>query len=160
MGEIYARNVYHVYGLETVCLRYFNVYGPRQVTEGAYRLVIGVFMDQRRSGQPLTVHGDGLQTRDFTWVGDVVQANLLAATSDRVGAGEPINIGAGEEVSIRRIAELIGGPVVHTPPRGHDERYKRAGIERARELLGWSPTVQVEEGIRRLMNSVSATASA
>jgi nucleoside-diphosphate-sugar epimerase len=157
MGEIYARNVHRVYGLETVCLRYFNVYGPRQVTEGAYRLVIGVFMDQRRSGQPLTVHGDGLQTRDFTWVGDVVQANLLAATSDRVGAGEPINIGAGQEVSIQRIAELIGGPVVHTQPRGHDERYKRAGIERARAVLGWSPTVQVEEGIRRLMDAFSVS---
>jgi UDP-glucose 4-epimerase len=155
MGEIYARNVHRVYGLETVCLRYFNVYGPRQVTEGAYRLVIGVFLDQRRSGQPLTVHGDGLQTRDFTWVGDVVQANLLAAASDQVGAGEPINVGAGQEVSIRRIAELIGGPVVHTSPRGFDERYKRASIERAQALLGWRPTVQVEEGIRRLMNGLA-----
>jgi UDP-glucose 4-epimerase len=151
MGEIYARNFSRVYGLQTVCLRYFNVYGPRQAMEGAYRLVIGIFLDQRRLGQPLTVHGDGLQTRDFTWVEDVVQANVLAATSDGVGAGEPINVGAGEEVSIQRIAELIGGPVVHLPPRGFDERFKRAGIERARELLGWTPTVHVEHGIRRLL---------
>ena len=151
MGEIYARNVHRVYGLETVCLRYFNVYGPRQVTEGAYRLVIGVFMDQRQQGLPLTIHGDGLQTRDFTWVGDVVRANVLAATSDKVGAGEAINIGAGQEVSIRRIAELIGGEIVRTPPRGFDERYKRAGILRARELLGWEPRVQIDEGMRRLL---------
>jgi UDP-glucose 4-epimerase len=156
MGEIYARNFHGTYGLESVCLRYFNVYGPRQVTEGAYRLVIGIFLDQKRQGQPLTIHGDGLQTRDFTWVGDVVRANLLAADSERVGAGEPINIGAGSEVSINRIAELVGGPVVHTAPRGHDERFKRAGIDRARDLLGWQPTVQVEEGIQRLLAATAA----
>src|SRR6266704_7161631 len=150
MSEIYARNFAHIYGLETVCLRYFNVYGPRQVTEGAYRLVIGIFMDQRRRGEPLTIHGDGQQTRDFTWVGDVVRANVLAAESDRVGKGEPINVGAGCEVNVKRIAELVGGPVEYQPPRGFDERFKRAGIRRARELLGWEPTVQVDEGMRRL----------
>ena len=155
MGEIYARTVHRTYGLQTVCLRYFNVYGPRQVTEGAYRLVIGIFMDQRRQGEPLTIHGDGQQTRDFTWVGDVVRANVLAAASDSVGAGEPINIGAGDEVSINRIAALIGGPVVHTPPRGFDERYKRAGIARARELLGWQPQVGIDEGMRRLLEQAS-----
>jgi len=157
MSEIYARNFAHIYGLETVCLRYFNVYGPRQVTEGAYRLVIGIFMDQRRRGEPLTIHGDGQQTRDFTWVGDVVRANIMAGESDRVGHGEPINIGAGTEVSIARIAELIGGPVVYQPPRGFDERFKRAGIGRARELLGWAPTVQIDEGMRWLMDHLAPT---
>jgi UDP-glucose 4-epimerase len=99
------------------------------------------------------VHGDGMQTRDFTWVGDVVRANMAAADSERVGAGEAINIGAGQEVTIKRVAELIGGPIVHVPARGFDERFKRAGIERANELLGWQPTVQIEEGIRRLLRS-------
>ncbi len=156
MGEIYASNFARIYGLETVCLRYFNVYGPRQVTEGAYRLVISIFMDQQRLGQPMTIHGDGEQTRDFTWVGDVVRANILAGKSDRVGNGEPINIGSGSETSVKRIAELIGGPVVHVPPRGFDERFKRAGIERARSLLGWEPRVQIEEGIRRLLSEAPA----
>jgi len=151
MGEIYARNFHTVYGLETVCLRYFNVYGPRQVTEGAYRLLIGIFLDQRRRGETLTVDGDGEQTRDFTWVGDVVRANMLAAHSAKVGAGEPVNVGSGQEVSVNRIAALIGGPVRHGPPRGFDERFKRAGVDRARELLGWQPTVTVEEGIARLL---------
>jgi UDP-glucose 4-epimerase len=160
MGEIYARNFHRTYGLQSVCLRYFNVYGPRQVTEGAYRLVIGIFMDQRRLGEPLTIHGDGLQTRDFTWVGDVVRANLLAAESERVGAGEAINVGAGDEVSINRIAELIGGPVVHGPPRGFDERFKRAGIARARDLLGWVPQVPIEEGLRRLLEQEPASSVA
>ena len=159
MGEIYARNFAHIYGLETVCLRYFNVYGPRQVTEGAYRLVISIFMDQRERGEPMTIHGDGMQTRDFTWVGDVVRANVLAAESDRVGKGEPINVGAGCEVSVKRIAELIGGTVVHVPPRGFDERFKRASIERARDLLGWEPQVQIEEGIRRIMERVGSPAA-
>ena len=158
MSEIYARNFAHIYGLETVCLRYFNVYGPRQVTEGAYRLVIGIFMDQRRRGEPLTIHGDGQQTRDFTWVGDVVRANIMAGESARVGQGEPINVGAGAEVSIAHIAELIGGPVEYQPPRGFDERFKRAGIVRARELLGWEPTVLVEEGMRRLMEYAGSAA--
>ena len=158
MGEIYARNFSRIYGLETVCLRYFNVYGPRQVTEGAYRLVISIFMDQRARGEPMTVHGDGEQTRDFTWVGDVVRANILAALSDQVGQGEPINVGAGAEVSINRVAELIGGPVVHVPPRGFDERFKRAGIDRARRLLGWEPRVHIEEGIRRITEPVGSPA--
>jgi nucleoside-diphosphate-sugar epimerase len=158
MGEIYARTFARIFGLETVCLRYFNVYGPRQATEGAYRLVIGIFLDQLRQGEPLTIFGDGQQTRDFTWVGDVVRANIAASASDRVGKGEPINVGAGAEVSINRIAELIGGPVVHGPARGFDERFKRAGIQRAYDLLGWQPTVQIEEGIRRLMQRVRTTA--
>ena len=151
MGEIYARNFAHIYGLETVCLRYFNVYGPRQVTEGAYRLVISIFMDQRARGEPMTIHGDGQQTRDFTWVGDVVNANIAAADSGRVGKGEPINVGAGAEVRVNRIAELIGGPVVYVAPRGFDERFKRAGIERARELLGWEPRVHIDEGLQRIL---------
>ncbi len=134
MGELYARDFHRTFGLQTVCLRYFNVYGPRQVMEGAYRLVIGIFMDQMRNGEPLTIH-------------------VLAAESDRVGAGEPINVGAGQEVSINHIADLFGGPVVHTPPRGFDERFKRASVERAREVLGWAPTVNVDEGIRRLLAS-------
>jgi nucleoside-diphosphate-sugar epimerase len=158
MSEIYARNFSRIYGLETVCLRYFNVYGPRQVTEGAYRLVISIFMDQRARGEPMTIQGDGQQTRDFTWVGDVVRANILAAESDRVGKGEPINIGAGAEVSINRVAELIGGPVVYVPPRGFDERFKRAGIDRAWELLGWEPRVYIEEGIRTILAPVGSAA--
>jgi UDP-glucose 4-epimerase len=158
ISEIYARNFARIYGLQTVCLRYFNVYGPRQVTEGAYRLVIGIFMDQRRRGEPLTIHGDGQQTRDFTWVGDVVRANIMAGESERVGKGEPINVGAGTEVSIARIAGLIGGPVAYQPPRGFDERFKRAGILRARDLLGWEPRVQIEEGMRQLMNHVGSSA--
>jgi nucleoside-diphosphate-sugar epimerase len=153
MGELYARNFHRMFGLQAVCLRYFNVYGPRQVTEGAYKLVIGTFMEQRARGEPLTIHGDGEQTRDFTWVGDVVRANILAGDSPNVGAGEAINVGSGREISVNHIAELIGGPAVHVAPRGFDERFKRASVERARELLGWRPTVHFDEGVRRLLEA-------
>jgi UDP-glucose 4-epimerase len=153
MGEVYARNFQRTFGLETVVLRYFNVYGPRQVMEGLYKLVIGIFMEQRQLGKPLTIHGDGEQTRDFTWVGDVVRANALAGESDAVGRGEVINVGSGRETSVNRIAELIGGPVVHVEPRGFDERFKRAGIERARTLLGWSPQMDLEDGVRLLLEA-------
>ena len=158
MGELYTRNFNPTYGIETVALRYFNVYGPRQVTEGAYCLVIGIFMDQRKRGEPLTIHGDGQQTRDFTWVGDVARANVLAGVSPNVGKAEVFNIGSGRETTINRIAELIGGPSVHVPGRGFDERFKRAGIQRAYDVLGWQPKVHIEEGIRRLMEPVGATA--
>jgi len=151
MGELYAQNFQRMFNLETVVLRYFNVYGPRQVMEGAYKLVIGIFMEQRQNGQPLTVHGDGEQTRDFTWVGDVARVNALAGESASVGHGEVINVGSGRETSVNRIAELVGGPVVHVEPRGFDERFKRAGIERARTLLVWQPEVGIEDGIRRLL---------
>lgn len=153
MGELYARNFARVYRLHTVSLRYFNVYGPRQANEGAYRLVISIFLDQRRRGVPLTIHGDGEQTRDFTHVSDVVQANLLAAASPDVAPGEVINVGAGREVSINAVARLIGGPVVHQPPRGFDERYKRASIEKAQRLLGWQPRVRFEDGLRALLEA-------
>ncbi len=151
MGEIYCRNFVSVFGLETVCLRYFNVYGPRQVMEGAYRLVIGIFMDQSQHGQALTIHGDGNQTRDFTHVNDVVRANLLAAASNKVGKGEPINIGSGQEFSINTLASFFHAPTVHQLPRGNDERFKRAGVAKAKELLGWQPTIALEEGISRLL---------
>jgi len=153
MSELYCRNFSRLFQLETVCLRYFNVYGPRQVMEGAYRLVIGIFLEQRRLGQPLTVDGDGEQTRDFTHVSDVVRANLRAADAPGVKMGEAVNVGSGREVSINRLAELLGGPVVHRAPRGFDERFKRASVERARDVLGWEPAVSIEEGIAGLVET-------
>jgi UDP-glucose 4-epimerase len=130
-------------------LRYFNVYGPGASDEGAYALVIAKFLAQRKRGEPMTITGDGTQTRDFTHVRDIVHANMLAATSARVGKGEVLNIGAGKNASVNRIAELIGGPTVNIEPRlePHDTL---ADNSRARELLGWEPTVSLEEGIAEL----------
>ena len=149
VGELYCKVWYAAYGLETISLRYFNVYGPRMNPDGAYALAIGKFLKQRKAGKPLTLWGDGTQTRDFTHVRDVVRANLLAMESKKVGKGEVLNIGAGHNFSVNQLAKLIGGPVVHEPPRiePHDTL---ADNLFAKKLLGWKPEVTLEEGIAEL----------
>lgn len=138
VGEHYARLFAQLYGMETVSLRYFNVYGPRMADEGAYLTVIAVFLRERAAGRPLPITGDGTQTRDFTHVRDVVRANLLAMESSRVGKGEVLNIGNGENRSVNDVAKSIGGPTLNLPPRiePHDTL---ADNRRAGELLGWRP---------------------
>lgn len=149
MGEHLARVFSEVYGLQTVSLRYFNVYGPGADPGGAYALAIAKFIKQRLDGSPITITGDGEQTRDFTHVRDIVRANILAAENDAIGNGEVINIGSGAQTSIKRIAELVGGDVLHVEPR-LEPRHTRADNTHARELLGWEPTVSIEEGIAEL----------
>lgn len=148
----YARQYHELYGLETVALRYFNVYGPGQ-PPGDYAGVISVFVDQARTGGPITVHGDGAQTRDFVHVDDVVRANLLAGTTDGVGAA--YNVGTGSSITIRELAERVreatGGDaeIVHTEPREGDVERSVASIERVRSRLGYEPQVDFGDGLRR-----------
>ncbi|OHA18727.1 MAG: hypothetical protein A2664_04425 [Candidatus Taylorbacteria bacterium RIFCSPHIGHO2_01_FULL_46_22b] len=149
VGELYAQVWTEIHKIETVSLRYFNVYGPRMNNEGAYALVIGKFLQQRISGKPMTITGDGEQTRDFTHVSDVVRANILAAKSEKVGKGEVLNIGAGNDFSVNAVAKLIGGPAEHIAPR-LEPRHTRADNTLARELLGWKPEVSFEKGIAEL----------
>ena len=148
MGEHYARLFALLYGLETVSLRYFNVYGPRLAFAGAYVTVIAVFLRQKSEGKKMTIIGDGSQTRDFTFVGDVVRANILASQSDQVGHGEVINIGAGHNYSVNEIAAKIGGETEYIAARiePHDTL---ADTSKAKELLGWEPQVNFDEGLRR-----------
>lgn len=149
IGELYCRVWSQVYSLPTVSLRYFNVYGPRNNPDGAYALVIAKFLRQRKMGEPLTLTGDGSQTRDFTNVKDVVRANILAMKSSRVGKGEVINIGTGKNQSINKIAELIGGPVKYIPAR-FEPQDTLADNSLAKKLLGWKPEVSIEKGIAEL----------
>jgi len=148
----YARRYRDLYGLETAPLRYFNVYGPRQNPE--YSAVVSVFFRQARDGGPVTVEGDGEQTRDFVHVSDVVRANLLAAATDRVG--EPFNVGTGTSVTINELAETVievtgsDAEIEHVDPRPGDIRHSEADISAAREALGYEPTVSLEEGLREL----------
>lgn len=144
IGEQYCKVFSICYGLETVCLRYFNVFGERQPLEGAYCLVMGIFAKQRLEGKPMTIVGDGEQKRDFTYVGDVVKANILAAQSDKVGYGEVINIGNGDNRSVNQLADLIGGPRLNVEPR-LEPKITLADNKKARELLGWSPSVTLED---------------
>lgn len=146
MGEQYCRLYHQLYNLETVCLRYFNVFGPRKLDTGAYPMVIPIFLGQKKRGEKLTIVGDGLATRDYVFVSDVVNANILAWQSD-VKAGESINVGSGIENSIKKIAELIGGETTNLPPRVGEIRFIRADNSCAKSLLGWKPTVSLKEGI-------------
>lgn len=149
VGELSCRLWSEVYGLSTVSLRYFNVYGPMFDPDGDYALVIGKFLKLKREGKPLTITGDGTQTRDFTHVSDVVCANLLAAESPNVGRGEVINIGGGRNVSINDLAQMIGGPRVYIDARlePHDTL---ADNRRAKQLLEWEPKIKLEDGITEL----------
>ncbi|MEI8338117.1 MAG: NAD-dependent epimerase/dehydratase family protein [bacterium] len=149
VGEHLCRLWSEIFGLETVSLRYFNVYGPRQADEGVYALVIANFLKKKSEGLPMTITGDGMQTRDFTHVRDVVRANILAMESDRVGNGEVINIGGGKNYSVLEIAKLIGGEYAFIPARiePHDTL---ADTTRAQFLLGWKPQENFEEGIEEL----------
>lgn len=149
VGELFAKMWSDIYTLETVCLRYFNVYGSRLDPNGPYALAIGRFLLARQTGEPITIFGDGTVTRDFTHVSDVVRANLLAAESGKVGKGEVINVGAGRNVTIQFLADMFGGKIQYGPPRieAHDAL---ADIRKAKELLGWEPTIQLEEGIAAL----------
>ena len=154
IGEQYAGMFARLFDMRVVSLRYFNVYGPRQATKGAYVLVIPHFLRLRDAGKPLTVYGDGHQTRGYTHVSDVVRANLLAATADLpAGENTALNIGPAEETSVNEIAAMIGGPVEHVypNPRGEfEERRKSADNSRAKAMIGWQPQIPLREAIQTL----------
>lgn len=150
----YARLYHEIYNTETVALRYFNVYGPRQ-SGGDYSGVISIFKQQAENDQSLTVEGDGKQTRDFVHVDDVVRANLLAAETDYVGAA--YNVGTGSTVTIRKLAEQIknisgsNSDIRHVEQREGDIRQSQADIERIQDQLGFEPTISLAEGLRSLI---------
>ena len=149
VGELFVKLWAETYGIETVSLRYFNVYGPGIDPNGPYALAIGKFAMARKNNESITIFGDGTLTRDFTHVSDVVRANMLAAESPKVGKGEVINIGAGRQTTIKALAEMFGGEIVYAAPRieAHDSL---ADNRKAKELLGWEPRVSLEDGIAAL----------
>ena len=135
--------------LETVTFRYFNVNGNRQPLKGQYAPVIGIFLRQKKAGQKLTIVGDGEQRRDFTNVEDVVEANVLAAKSEgQFVSGGLFNIGTGKNYSILEIAEIIGGDYEFIPPRLGESRETLANINKAKSILKWEPTIQLEQWLR------------
>jgi UDP-glucose 4-epimerase len=149
---------YHLYGLETVSLRYFNVFGPRQDPSSPYSGVISIFSNYLSQGKQPTIYGDGEQTRDFVYVSDVVEANIKAATSP-AAAGKAINIATGGKLSInellKTVCDLKGQPFepIYKPGRQGDIRHSRADISAAREYLDWEPVVAFEDGLRKLLES-------
>lgn len=152
IGEQMVQHWNRVYGLPTVSLRLFNVYGPRARTTGTYGAVFGVFLAQKLAGQPFTVVGDGTQTRDFTFVTDVASAFVAAAVSDLAGA--VLNVGSGATQSINHLVDLLGGPVVHVPKRPGEPDCTFADTTRIRDTLGWTPEVSFEEGVARMLQHI------
>lgn len=151
LGMAFARSM----GLQVVALRYFNVYGPRQDPNSAYAAVIPAFAAHLLQGEPPLIHGDGQQTRDFTFIGDVVRANLLAARAPDA-SGQAVNVAGGRRISLlelyRLVAEACGRTDIaprHGPPRAGDVRDSLAAVERAERYLGWKPQVPLTEGIAR-----------
>lgn len=150
MGEEMCHLFYQLYGLPTVCLRYFNVYGERQSVEGAYSTVIGIFLRQKKQGKSLTIVGDGNQRRDFTYVKDIVRANILAMKSKKT-IGHLINIGSGQNYSVNQVAKMIDSKHVYIPPRLGETKITLADISKARKLLGWKPKVMLEDWLKKMV---------
>ena len=154
VAEQYALHWSSVYGVPAVSLRFFNVYGPRSRTAGTYGAVFGVFLAQKRAGKPLTIVGDGTQTRDFIYVTDVVEACYRAAESDITA--EVYNVAGGNPQSVNRLCELIGGPTTHVPKRPGEPDCTWADIAKIRAALDWTPTVHFEDGVSRMMERIEA----
>jgi UDP-glucose 4-epimerase len=153
-SERYLSVFSSIYGIETVNLRYFNVFGPNQRPDGPYAAAIPRFIDAALRGAPITVYGDGEQTRDFCFVDNAVSANLLAAAAPRKFTGEVVNVAGGRRISLNDLIREIGAALGKTldvrydPPRPGDVRHSLADIGRAKELFGYEPTVRWEDGIQ------------
>ena len=150
-AEKFCKMYSDLYGLETVVLRYFNVFGERSPTRGQYAPVIGIFDRQKNNKEPLTIVGDGTQRRDFIYVGDVAKANLIAAeaTIDKKYLGQVFNIGSGINYSVQEIADAISDNQTYIPKREGEMETTWSNIEKASEILGWKPEVDVLEWIKK-----------
>jgi UDP-glucose 4-epimerase len=157
IGEQYMQMFTELYGLETVTIRYFNVFGPRQDPSSPYSGVIALFATALLAGNPVTIVGDGEQTRDFTYISNVVDGVLRAVTAPDA-AGEVINVATGRQISINQLARTLGVvtgtslPPVHAEARAGDVRDSLADISKAKQLLGYEPAVDLEEGLRRTVD--------
>ena len=152
LGEQAVLHWGQVYKLPVTSLRLFNVYGPRTRTTGTYGAVFGVFLAQKLKGQPFTVVGDGTQTRDFTFVTDVVDAFVKAGASPV--QQEVMNVGSGNTYSVNRLVELLGGPKVHLPKRPGEPDCTFADTSKIRKLLGWQPRVSFEQGVKQMLEHI------
>jgi UDP-glucose 4-epimerase len=154
-GEMYCGLFHRLYGVPTVALRYFNVFGPRQDPGSEYSAVIPKFITAIRAGKPPTIYGDGEQTRDFTYIDNVVAANLAGCEAGEAALGQAYNIACGERISLNELVAILAGFAgrevrpVHAPARAGDIRHSLAGIDKARTLLGFDPRVATRDGLRR-----------
>lgn len=152
MGEQLVMHWAHLYKISAISLRFFNVYGPRARTSGTYGAVFGVFLAQKIANKPFTVVGDGKQTRDFTYVSDIISALYSAASSN--ASGEIINIGSSNTYSINYLVELLDGEVVYIPKRPGEPDCTWADITKAKKILNWKPKITLEDGVNLLLSNL------
>ncbi|MDA9633217.1 GDP-mannose 4,6-dehydratase [bacterium] len=152
LGEQLIQNLCRTYNIPYISLRFFNVYGTRSRTSGTYGAVFGVFLAQKIAGKPFTVVGDGEQTRDFTYVSDVVEAVILAAKTKHTNL--ILNIGSGKTISINHLIKLIKGDVVHIPKRPAEPQTTWGDISKAKKILKWKPKITIEVGIKNLIKNI------
>ena len=152
IGEELVLHWESVYGLPALSLRFFNVYGRRSRTSGTYGAVFGVFLAQKLAGKPFTIVGDGEQTRDFTYVTDIVAALIKAAGSEF--SGRTYNVGSGATISINRLVRLLGGDKVYIPKRPGEPDCTFADISRIQSVLGWVPHITIEQGVSNLLKNI------
>ena len=152
LGEQCVMHWHQLYGLPAISLRMFNVFGPRSRTSGTYGAVFGVFLAQKLAGKPFTVVGDGSQTRDFTFVTDVVNAFIMAARS--TVSGDIMNVGSGNTHSINYLVELLGGEVQHIPKRPGEPECTFADISRIKNRLDWTAKTSFEEGVKTMLAEI------
>jgi UDP-glucose 4-epimerase len=153
VGEQYCMHWHNIYGMNITALRFFNVYGPRARTSGTYGAVFGVFLAQKLNGKPYTVVGDGKQTRDFTFVTDIVNACVTTAANQNC-AGEIMNVGSGNTYSVNRLVELLGGEVVHIPKRPGEPDCTFADTTKIQQKTGWKPLVSLEDGVKIMVDNI------
>jgi UDP-glucose 4-epimerase len=161
-GEHLLANYRDLHGMATVSLRYFNIFGPRQDPKSPYAAVIPLFLEALLAGEPPRIHGDGKQSRDFTYIDNVVQANLRALKAPKRAWGRAFNIGCGDRVTINRLTQIlrkaVGGPKPeHGPTRAGDVKHSQAAIEAARKAFGYEPGVELEEGLMKTAAAFTAT---
>jgi UDP-glucose 4-epimerase len=152
IGESYVMHWSQVYGIPAVSMRFFNVYGPRSRTSGTYGAVFGVFLAQKIHGKPFTVVGDGTQTRDFTYVTDVVDAVVTAACSDY--SGEIFNVGSGATYSVNKLVSLLGGKIEYIPKRPGEPDCTFADTTKIYKALNWKSKVTFEEGVQKMLEVI------
>ena len=152
MGEELVEHWAQLYSLPAISLRFFNVYGTRSRTSGTYGAVFGVFLAQKLANKPYTVVGDGQQTRDFTYVTDIVSALITSAKSDK--ANKVYNVGSDSTVSINKIVELLGGEKINIPKRPGEPDCTFADISKIKKDLGWHPKISIEEGIKKVLDDI------
>ncbi len=153
IGEQYVQHWHKIYKLPTTSMRFFNVYGPRSRTSGTYGAVFGVFLAQKLANQPYTVVGDGTQTRDFTYVTDIVDACVVASDCEEA-IGEDFNVGSNNHYSVNRLVELLGGEKIFIPKRPGEPDCTFADTAKIKRIVGWEPKVSIEDGVKNMLDNI------